>query len=275
MASSRRSGGRIPGIRRASMVLPPPGGPIMSIECPPAAATSSARRADPLAADLGHVGPRRRRPSGRGAPPASSGDRLGSARPSSRSTAARRVGRPEHLDAGHEGGLGGVGARAPGSASSRRGPRARPWRARRGPAAASRRARALPPPRRPAHGVRAPAGPTPPGSPGRAAGRTAARPCAGRPGRGWPRSAARGHGERLVGEPRADPLARLLHRDVGQADDREGRQAGAQVDLDLDGGCLQAEDGGADEAGDHGRQAPRARATAPHPGVPPMSRRRA
>ncbi len=39
------SGGRIEGNRCASMDLPDPGGPIMSKLCPPAAATSSARRA--------------------------------------------------------------------------------------------------------------------------------------------------------------------------------------------------------------------------------------
>ena len=45
-ASSTVSGGRMDGSRRASMVLPEPGGPSSSTLCPPAAATSSARLAD-------------------------------------------------------------------------------------------------------------------------------------------------------------------------------------------------------------------------------------
>ena len=42
-ASSRPGAGRMPGRRRASIVLPTPGGPTMSRLCPPAAAISSAR----------------------------------------------------------------------------------------------------------------------------------------------------------------------------------------------------------------------------------------
>ena len=65
------------------------------------------------------------------------------------------------------------------------------------------------------------------------------------------------HGEGLVDEPRAHPLARLLHRGVGQAHHREGREPGAQVDLDLHRLGLQAEDCGADEARDHATEAGR------------------
>ena len=43
MRSSMVSGGRMPGILRASMVFPEPGGPLMMTLCPPAAATSKAR----------------------------------------------------------------------------------------------------------------------------------------------------------------------------------------------------------------------------------------
>ncbi len=43
IASSRVSGGMMPGSRRASMVLPAPGGPVMSTLCAPATAISSAR----------------------------------------------------------------------------------------------------------------------------------------------------------------------------------------------------------------------------------------
>ena len=45
IASAIVGGGRIPGSRRASIVLPAPGGPTMRRLCPPAAAISSARRA--------------------------------------------------------------------------------------------------------------------------------------------------------------------------------------------------------------------------------------
>ena len=45
MASWKVSGGRIPGKRFASMVLPDPGGPIINTLCDPAAATSRARLA--------------------------------------------------------------------------------------------------------------------------------------------------------------------------------------------------------------------------------------
>ena len=57
-ASSRVSGGRIPGRRRPSIVLPVPGGPARSTLCSPAAAISSARRPDP-APHLGEVGEER------------------------------------------------------------------------------------------------------------------------------------------------------------------------------------------------------------------------
>ena len=45
--SSKVSGGRMPGSRLAIIVLPAPGGPIIRMLWPPAAATSSARRASP------------------------------------------------------------------------------------------------------------------------------------------------------------------------------------------------------------------------------------
>ena len=54
-ASSKVSGGRIPPSRRASIVLPAPGGPDSSRLCPPAAATSSARRAQQLSAHVGEI----------------------------------------------------------------------------------------------------------------------------------------------------------------------------------------------------------------------------
>ena len=48
--SSSSSGGRIDGMREASMVLPEPGGPIMSSPCLPAAAICKARLAKSLPA---------------------------------------------------------------------------------------------------------------------------------------------------------------------------------------------------------------------------------
>ena len=93
IASSSASGGRMPGSRRASIVLPPPGGPSMSIEWPPAAATSSARRAAPCPRTSARSGPRAPSPLARRAWASSrTGD--GSVRPSRRSTAARRVAGP-------------------------------------------------------------------------------------------------------------------------------------------------------------------------------------
>ena len=58
-ASSRVSGGRMPGSRRPSIVLPVPGGPASSTLCSPAAASSSARRPALLAAHLREVGQER------------------------------------------------------------------------------------------------------------------------------------------------------------------------------------------------------------------------
>ena len=252
-----------------------PGGPTMSIECPPAAATSSARRAAPCPRTSARSGPGARPPPASSAA-ASSRTSDGSARPSRRSTAARRVAGPRTSTPGHQGRLRRRCRGARPGAASRGAPRARPSRAPRAPAAATRRARARPRPPRP----RAP--------PARAARRR----------RGWPARAARsycgpglaqvgrgevghdpprGHGERLVGEPRAHALARLLDGRVRQPDHREGGQAGAQVDLHLDGGGLEAEDGGADEPGDHGDEAVtgRTRGSAPErAGSAPMVPRR-
>src|SRR5690606_32988467 len=46
--------------------------------------------------------------------------------------------------------------------------------------------------------------------------------------------------EASVLDRRADALARLLHRCVGQADDVEGGQPAADVDLDINGDTLDA-----------------------------------
>ena len=78
-ASSKVSGGRMPGSRRASIVLPAPGGPMRSRLCPPAAAISSARRAGacPRTSAQIRADVRGRSPAG---PPAAGGAQPGHAR---------------------------------------------------------------------------------------------------------------------------------------------------------------------------------------------------
>jgi hypothetical protein len=65
---------------------------------------------------------------------------------------------------------------------------------------------------------------------------------------------ARGHLDAGVLEGAPDPGAPLLHPGVSQADDLEARQAGGDVDLDVDGRGLDAGDGGGEDAGEHGRE---------------------
>ena len=136
-AASSASGGRIPGSRRASIVLPVPGGPASSRLWPPAAAISSARRARSCprtsarsgtsASDSKSSGGRRR--LGRVALAAQVGDGLGEV-----AHADGRDPGERHLGAG----LGGADeVREPGAAGALGGDE----RARR-PAAAARRARA-------------------------------------------------------------------------------------------------------------------------------------
>ena len=90
MASAIVGGGRIPGSRRASIVLPAPGGPIISRLWPPAAAISSARARVGLAAHVGEVGTGVRRPWGRRAGSAGSASRS----PRSSSSSSDSVGTP-------------------------------------------------------------------------------------------------------------------------------------------------------------------------------------
>ena len=56
MASSKVSGGRIPANRFASMVLPEPGGPIISTLWPPAAATCKRPLGRGLPAHVAKIG---------------------------------------------------------------------------------------------------------------------------------------------------------------------------------------------------------------------------
>ena len=88
-ASSKLGGGRMPGSRRASMVLPAPGGPIISRLWPPAAAISSARLASSCPRTSARSGPSGLASSGSAtAGRAGSGDQ----RPWSRSASRASVG---------------------------------------------------------------------------------------------------------------------------------------------------------------------------------------
>ena len=241
---ARAAAGRASSCRR-------PGGPIMSIECPPAAATSSARRAAPWPADLGQVRARRRLRRRRAARPASSDHRARAPRrPSRMSTASRSVGGAEHLDARHEGGLGGVGARH----DDPRPPLARRVlghgeRAGHGAQGAVERQLARPPRAR-----RAPP----------AASWPEAARIASASGRSyWGPALRRSAGARLATIRRAGTAKAWLARpertrsraswtatSASPTTENDG-QARAQVDLHLDGRGLEAEDGGAEELGDH------------------------
>ena len=58
--------------------------------------------------------------------------------------------------------------------------------------------------------------------------------------------------EARVADRRVHALARLAHGGVAEADDREAREAGAQVDLDGDAPRVEAVDGEGGDAGEHG-----------------------
>ncbi len=129
------SGGRSPGSRRASIVLPVPGGPASSRLCRPAAAISSARRA--------RSWPRTSPRSGCGTamPRASAATGSGSSAPRRYDAASARWRIGIALDAG-ERGLGGGLGRAHEPRRARPGAPPRRPRARRAPAGPGRRARA-------------------------------------------------------------------------------------------------------------------------------------
>ena len=61
-----------------------------------------------------------------------------------------------------------------------------------------------------------------------------------------------GHPAPLLSERRAHPVARLAARLVGEADDGEGGQTDADVDLDGDGIALRSEERGGLDGGEHG-----------------------
>ena len=222
-ASSKLGGGRMPGRRRASIVLPAPGGPTISRLWPPAAAISSARLASLLAAHVGEVGPA-------GALAAARARRLRRLAASSGRAAGRRaapsVGIAHHLDPLDQRRL---GARSPPARAGAGSPRARAPSA---AASAPRTGRSSPAQRELA----------------------AQRAAVERPRRHLPARREHAHGDRQVeararlahvrgrevdGEPLlrelepgvqqrgADALARLADRPVRQPDEREGRKPAA------------------------------------------------
>ena len=253
-ASARDSGGRIEGRRRASIVLPTPGGPESSRLC--AAGGGDGQRLDDVgvAADVGEVevalGERerrsRRRSGGGGRSPprriSATCARLLAPSTSSPSTSAASSARC-------------AGPRA------RRAPRAR---------APSATASA------PRHGRISPAEPelaedrvalerlgrdVAAGGEDRARdGEVEARAgLAHRRRREVDRDALERELEARVEDRRPHALARLAHGAVGQADDREVGQARAHVDLDRDAPRIESVDGEGGDAGEHGGHArPRA-----------------
>ena len=240
-----RAAGSSPDRRRASIVLPAPGGPTMSRWWPPAAATSSAWRASGLAPHVGQVdrgwriGRRGRRldRSGQGSSPRSTATSWPSRRP-------------------------------------RCGPRWRPdepgldQRARRHHHRRARRRR-RPAGRPPTTGRSAPSRPS---SPRKAIDRTArssscssatstptamARSRRGAAlaharGRQVDGDAAAGPGQPARQQGGPHPVTRLAAHGVGRADDGEAGQPAGHVDLDDDGMAVDAEEGGRRDGGEHG-----------------------
>ena len=247
-ASSSASGGRIPGSRRASIVFPVPGGPAKSRLWPPAAASSSARRARSCprtsarsgtsgagaAASLAVRLPRRQLDLARaGTPTASARWRTGTGSIARERDLRRRL-RPRRAC-----------VRDPSAAP----PPPRP--ARRRPAGCARRARARP-------GTRAArAGRT---TPAREAARIASAIGRSKPDPSFRRLGRRevdrdaplpGHSTLGRRDPAAHAFLRLLARAVGEPDDRESRNAAADVGLHLDPAGVEADDGVSDRAREH------------------------
>ena len=83
-----------------------------------------------------------------------------------------------------------------------------------------------------------------------------------------------GNSNPRVDDRRPDPLARLAHGRVGQADEREGRQAPMDVDLDVDGDRVDAGEGECAGPGEHGAEARGRRRTRGALGVPNRARKR-
>ena len=245
-ASSRVSGGRMPGRRRPSIVLPVPGGPASSMLCSPAAAISSARRPRSWPTHLGEIGQERllelvatRRRGERDVLLAAEiGGRLGKVvdgddvDPGERRLGRRLGGAEEELQARATRALG-DGDRA----------RDRPDPAVERELTDARRARAAAPAeagasRREGRGRSADRSPTL--LPQRCRSEVDGDPMPLRP---------RQH---RVDDPAVDSVLRLLARTVGKPDDRERRQVGRdEVGLDLDAARLEADDGGGESACQH------------------------
>ena len=248
---ARDSGGRIDGRRRASIVLPTPGGPESSRLWPPAAAIVSALDDVGVAADVGEV--EVGAPGARGTPVVAVGRRrrarrrAGSRRPRARLAGARATSRPSTSAA---------------SSARSRGTTSPPSPARAAPSATASA---------PRHGRSSP--PSDELAEDRAALERLGRDLAAGGEHRRRRSRGRSPGPALrsdagarltvsalerelearVEDRRAHALARLAHGAVGEADDREVRQAGAHVDLDGDAARLEAVDGEGGDAGEHGR----------------------
>ena len=247
-ASSRVSGGRIAGRRRASIVLPVPGGPASRRLCAPAAAISSARRARSWPRTSARSGRRRRDAAwirdGRRrrdlVVAAEVGDGLGEVADAARARSRR--------------------ARPPARTRRRRATRASPARARSlgdgerpgdrpdAPVEARARRRTRAPRAAPAGSARDAA------STASAIGEVEARPLLAQRGR---REVDRdrafsGHSSERRDDAAPDAVLRLLARAVGEPDDRERRLlARAQMGLDLDAARLEADERVRDRAGEH------------------------
>ena len=250
IASSGVSGGRIDGRRRASIVLPVPGGPCRNRLWPPAAATSSAGDERVVAADVGEVGHRlglglgRRRP----ARPAARRVAAQHRRPPRSATSTPRTSTPGTSAASR--------ARERGSTSRaspcRRAPSATasaPRIARTSPVSESSPTTAQPSTRL---GVEL-AGGDEERDRERQVERRADLAQVGR--REVDRDPLLRELVARVDDRRPDALARLAHRLVGEADDRERGQPEPDVGLDPDPPGLDAVDGEGGDAGEHGQNA--------------------
>ena len=244
-ASAKSGGGRMPGTRRASIVLPAPGGPTMSRLCPPAAAISSARFAScwprtsaRSGATGAGLGSRRRAVTGSGLQ-----------RPCRRSTSAPRsptgsTSRPSASAASAAFGLGHDHPRVAGCPRRERAGEHSPDRSQ-GSAQGQLTADGDVRERLRGHLT--------PGHQNRHRQRQVEAGSGLSHGRG--REVRRDPLEREleagVQHRRADPLSRLAHRRVGQSDHGEGGQPAAYVDFDGDLPAVDPLEGECGDAREH------------------------
>ena len=249
-ASASSSGGRRPGIVRASSVLPEPGGPMSSRSWPPARATSSARRASSWPRTSARSGappsaPALLAPPARASTTSSGQLDSGAVGPAPlrprRATQERRRPRPASRPPttsmprdeprlrdrvrGHDD--------PPSPAAGERRDHRQQRRARGGPRRRAKLTEKRPAPRGP-HLLGADEDADRDGQVERGAGLAQVR-------RGEvDGDAARRIVEAAVADGAAHPLARLRQGSVRQADDREARQPGRDVDLDPDESPVEA-----------------------------------